>query len=86
MNCESRWRKEAREVIDAALTEARSAGLTGDALVAYVDARYPFGPRANHPYKIWLNERALQVFGIKKPMSGSKAKPKPESDAPTLFD
>lgn len=33
-----------------------------------VDEAYPFGERAHHPYKMWLNARALYLgcFGYKK--------------------
>lgn len=74
MNSASYWRATARKVIEQALCDGRAAGLEGKALVAFVDARYPFGLRELHPYKIWLNERALRVFGVKRPMSRPRAR------------
>lgn len=70
------WRTKARSIISRALDEGRAIGLTGKDLVAHVDKQYPWGECRNHPYAIWLNERALQVFGVKKPMTKSKVKPK----------
>lgn len=31
-------------------------------IVKLIDAAYPFGNRANHPYKIWLQERKRLLF------------------------
>ncbi len=57
----SKWRHEARRVIEEALREARPLGLEGKALRAFVSARYPFGERAMHPYKIWCSEVGKQL-------------------------
>jgi hypothetical protein len=60
------WRDAARDTIEAALRDGRSRGLVGADLIAAVDAAYPFGPRVNHPYQIWLSERrrVLEVHGL----------------------
>lgn len=70
----SGWRAHSRKVILAALKEANAQGIVGEARESFVSGRYPFGERAMHPYKIWLNEFALLVRGQRKPMSKSKAK------------
>jgi hypothetical protein len=63
------WRESARDTILRALVDGRSRGLDGAALVAAVDAAYPFGLRANHPYKQWLSERRaiLESEGLLTP-------------------
>jgi hypothetical protein len=56
------------------------------AVNATIDAAYPFGVRANHPYQIWLDERkeALINLGIEERKPGTKQKgarsPKPKQD------
>lgn len=50
------WRDIAKQVIQQALAEAKAQGLDFNATKTYVNARYPFGERAYHPYKIWLSE------------------------------
>lgn len=50
------WRDVARAVIQKALAEAEAQGLDADATKRHVNAAYPFGERAYHPYKIWLSE------------------------------
>lgn len=66
MRCVSPWRQEAEQVIRDALAEAQSLGLNPQATLRLVDGRYPFGPRANHPYDIWLDVRAKLVTGKQK--------------------
>ena len=48
------WRKYAAPVVAAALRETKGQP-EGVIRKALFDA-YPFGSRANHPYKIWLDE------------------------------
>jgi hypothetical protein len=50
------WRAIARKVITATLADLQDQGDPKRNL-AYLDARYPFGERANYPYKVWLEER-----------------------------
>lgn len=52
----SAWRAEARAVVAAAWTEGRRLGLDGPELKRHISAAYPFGERANWPYKIWFDE------------------------------
>lgn len=59
------WRDIARAHIERALEEAREQGLDDAATLKHVDAAYPFGERAYHPYKMWLSERRRLV--TKKP-------------------
>ena len=60
------WRDVAREHIQRAIDEAIADGLTGKEIVRRIDAAYPFGERANHPYDMWLSERnvALHRLGL----------------------
>lgn len=74
----SGWRAKSRRVILAALKEGREKGLEGKALEKHVSDAYPFGERAMHPYKVWLNEFALLVRGERKLMATSKAKKGPK--------
>lgn len=74
----SYWRTKSRSVITAALKDGRDKGLEGKALEKHVSEAYPFGERAMHPYKIWLNEFSLLVRGDKKPMTSGKAKKGPK--------
>ena len=50
------WRDAAKATIQKALQEAEAQGLDAKATHTYVNAAYPFGARAYHPYKIWLSE------------------------------
>ena len=53
----SMWRAHAERVIRKALAEAEAQGLGDRETLALVDARYPFGERAYHPYQMWLKVR-----------------------------
>ena len=55
------WREVARRVIMKALDDAHGQGLDAAATLKLVDSRYPFGPRSNHPYAVWLSERKRLV-------------------------
>lgn len=48
------WRDKAREVVRATL--AATAGKPEGEIKAALREAYPFGPRENYPYKIWLDE------------------------------
>lgn len=50
------WRDAAKVAIQKALQEAEAQGLDAEATRTHVNAAYPFGERAYHPYKIWLSE------------------------------
>ena len=54
---QSRWRQRARSRMDIAIQDAKPT--TFEQLIKAVDAAYPFGGRAMHPYKAWLAERRL---------------------------
>jgi hypothetical protein len=49
----SQFRMVAFEVIQAIV----KANPNSENLVKLIDAAYPFGERANFPYKVWLEER-----------------------------
>lgn len=54
------WAQRAADVIYASLRA--SAGKPAIERVAAVDAAYPFGERAHHPYKQWLQVRRQILF------------------------
>lgn len=60
----SQWRDHSRVVIGEAIEEAKAKGLEGQAIARHVSAAYPFGERAMHPYKIWLDEMDKQLRRI----------------------
>lgn len=53
------WRDEARPIIAKVIRE--NPDLAERELRKKISAEYPFGERANHPYKVWLNEVRRQV-------------------------
>ncbi len=55
------WRNRAKVVVTRAIADGRLRGLEGKDLERHVSAAYPFGERAMHPYKIWLDEVAVQM-------------------------
>lgn len=57
----SRWADIAAAVILKALKE--SSHLPGPQRLKMVDAAYPFGERAYHPYKMWLKVRRSLLVG-----------------------
>lgn len=71
----SEWRKHAAYTIREAISNCKTSN-PGDIKKA-IDAAYPFGVRAYHPYKIWLSERriALEALGIVTPKSKNKRLP-----------
>lgn len=67
----SRWRVRARGAISRVIDANPEADTR--TLLAAVDAAYPFGERAHHPYKAWLAERAQLIDDLK-----SDTPPSPE--------
>jgi hypothetical protein len=59
---ESRWRRQARNVIRRVLAELPADASEADKRRA-VSAAYPFWERAHHPYKMWLAEVKAQLGG-----------------------
>lgn len=58
----SRWRERANAAMRAVVNANRELAATDPAaLLKLVDAAYPFGERAMHPYKAWLAERKIFV-------------------------
>lgn len=55
------WRQRATSVIMREINAGLAANKEPSAIRRLVDAAYPFGERAMHPYKIWLSER-LKLF------------------------
>ena len=58
MYSESHWRNSAAPIIARVLEETR--GEPEKIIRARLRDAYPFGQRAYHPYKIWLDECARQ--------------------------
>jgi hypothetical protein len=62
------WRDFARPIIHRVLEETR--GLEEPDIKKALREAYPFGERAYHPYKIWLDEikvqRKKRTFGARK--------------------
>lgn len=57
-NTLSRWRSAARPVVEFVL--AHTKGWPEKEIKKALRDAYPFGPRENYPYKIWLDEVARQ--------------------------
>lgn len=71
----SSWRDYARPIIAKVLKE--NAGQDEAVIRKALKDAYPFGQRDYHPYKIWLDEIAVQRGTKKKNIFGRK-KAKPE--------
>lgn len=56
----SRWRTEPKKVIERAIRDM-PYGTDRAALRKLISNAYPFGDRALHPYKIWLDETRKQL-------------------------
>lgn len=91
---QSSWYNQAATVIRRRMAEAAAQGLDAAATRRHVDAGYPFGPRANHPYKMWLKARkALLEPAAAEPVSAETAlltawnrnEPIPGGDASDVF-
>jgi hypothetical protein len=63
------WRDLAKPIIREVLAETQ--GLSEKEIKAAIRDAYPFGERAYHPYKIWLDEVRRQR-GIKRTAMQSK--------------
>lgn len=67
----STWRRIARETmreVIGVLTDAAPDVMSDkEATIERVDAAYPFGERARHPYKAWLAERRLLISVLHPP-------------------
>lgn len=51
----SRWRRASQQAIETALEDRLGVDCMTEAqLRKVIDAAYPFGERAHHPYKVWL--------------------------------
>lgn len=65
MKRESAWRRAARRVINETLAQLRAEGITKErnpqAVKKALNEAYPFGPRKNHPYRMW-REEVQKVF------------------------
>lgn len=64
------WRDRARPIVARVL--AATQGMDERTIRRALRAAYPFGWRANHPYKIWLDEVATQR-GLKHKRATEKA-------------
>jgi hypothetical protein len=53
------WRDKARPIIARVLAETK--GQSDDVIRKALREAYPFGEREYHPYKVWLDEIALQT-------------------------
>ncbi len=65
------WRRHANKVIDAVLLEL-PADLPVKEKRKALNAAYPFGPRQNHPYRIWCSAVRI-ALAIEKPKRNRKA-------------
>lgn len=87
----NRWRSAAQAAIEGAIRRCRAADVTDPkTILQHVDNAYPFGERAMHPYKIWLDERkkarvrlGLLPAGIPNARP-EYAQPMPAPDEPPL--
>jgi hypothetical protein len=63
----SNWREHSRKVIQRVLEETK--GQDEKTIRKALTDAYPFGERAMHPYKIWLDEikvqRKKRTFGVR---------------------
>lgn len=53
----STWSESAHTVMLTTLIECDRAGMSKAETAQAIDAAYPFGERARHPYKAWLKVR-----------------------------
>jgi hypothetical protein len=76
------WRQAANEAITAAIAEAKALGLEGRALELHVSRAYPFGDRANHPYRVWLHEYHRVLHGRRVPFDHRARKARAARNGP----
>jgi hypothetical protein len=80
---ESKWRMKARNVILRVLRDTQ--GQSEANVKKAISAAYPFGERAMHPYKIWLDEVKRQT-GHKPQTSLQKKQIENGAIAGSLFE
>jgi hypothetical protein len=84
---QSNWRRYAAPIIERVLAE--HAGRPEPELRQALRDAYPFGPKENHPYKIWLDEINVQLG--KKPRrvvtarGGMKVQIEPDPRQESMF-
>ena len=61
----SRWREHAAPIIFKVIQE--NQGIPEKEMRKKISAKYPFGERAYHPYKIWLSEVKNQLQAHYRP-------------------
>ncbi|GAA4002855.1 hypothetical protein GCM10022631_12010 [Deinococcus rubellus] len=73
----SYWQSRAGKVIWPIVEAGRKAGEAPKAVLAQIDAAYPFGAREHHPYKMWLAVRreAVRRLGLEKAALAPKLAP-----------
>lgn len=77
MSKEKTWRDLARPIIQGVISDTK--GLSEKEIKAAIRDAYPFGERAYHPYKIWLDE-------VKRQRGLKRTKTQAENDNhPKLF-
>jgi len=67
MAARSTWYSHAAAAIRRAMAEAAALHLDPAETKRLVDAAYPFGERAYHPYKMWLRARRDLLLGTDAP-------------------
>lgn len=70
------WKEKARDVILAVMRGSLADGVSREEMLRRVDESYPFGPRKNYPYTVWLEVRRNLLFeGQDGPVPTHKRKP-----------
>lgn len=90
---ESKWRTVASLAIGQALGAFTSGGgdliyLNADdhkTIKKLIDESYPFDVRANHPYKIWLDERRKVFLSLGIPFNQPRTANQTDSNQLSLF-
>jgi hypothetical protein len=76
---EMNWRTYSVKVIRQVIAD--NPGLDEPALRKKISEAYPFGERANHPYKMWLSEVKVRVaLHFRKPLGLVQAQQQPDPD------
>lgn len=84
------WRRSAEITISDAYHRAVREGKTGQEIVKAIDDAYPFGERAMHPYKMWLDARRrilgkLGLYKGKRPWTRAESYSMPDV-TPGMFE
>ena len=68
------WREQAERVVAPITARWRKGEIEATEALKLIDAAYPFGERAMHPYKVWLAVRrsAKQTMGLAVKASGKR--------------